>query len=71
MGESGGWLTAVGVAVRNASRMGRAKLSWAQVMKRLRSVLEMPPIGLRSALEQSYLAFCLSVIFLGLKSEVD
>lgn len=48
-------LTAVGWAVRNDPRMGSAMCSCAQWMKDLRSVFEMPPIGFRSALEQSYL----------------
>lgn len=47
--------SAVGVAVRKEERTGREKEVCAWAMKRLRSVLEMPPMGLMSAEEQSYL----------------
>jgi hypothetical protein len=44
----------VGTALRKDSRMGREKAVCAWAMKDLRSVLEMPPMGLMSAEEQSY-----------------
>jgi hypothetical protein len=37
---------------RDLSRIGRSNASMPKEMKRLRSVLEMPPMGLTSALEQ-------------------
>ena len=47
--------SAVGTAERKEERTGREKVFSAWAMKDLRSVLEIPPMGLRSALEQSYL----------------
>jgi hypothetical protein len=46
--------SAVGGASIKLCRMGSLKFVEAQRMKRFRSVLEMPPMGLISALEQSY-----------------
>lgn len=43
-----GTSSAVGTAPRKSVRMGRSKLSLAQAMNLLRSVLLMPPIGFRS-----------------------
>lgn len=38
--------SAVGVALRNSSRMGRERLSWDQAMNFLRSTLLIEPMGL-------------------------
>lgn len=47
--------SAVGVASKNDRRIGRANEVSAHAIKRLRSVFDIPPIGLMSADEQSYL----------------
>jgi hypothetical protein len=47
--------SAVGVAVRKPSKIGRENSVRAQEMNRLRSFLDIEPIGLISADEQSYL----------------
>jgi hypothetical protein len=47
--------SAVGGASMKDCRIGRLKLVEAQRMKRFKSVLEIPPMGLISADEQSYL----------------
>lgn len=45
----------VGTALRKEETMGREKAVAAWAMKAFRSVLEMEPMGLISAEEQSYL----------------
>jgi hypothetical protein len=46
--------SAVGVAVRNSSKIGRQNSVRAHEMNRFRSFLDIEPIGLISAGEQSY-----------------
>lgn len=47
--------SAVGTAVKNPCRQGRSNFFSAQAMKRFKSALSIDPMGLMSALEQSYL----------------
>jgi hypothetical protein len=63
--------SAVGVALMNWSKIGNSNSSFAQTRKLLRSVLEIPPIGLMSA-EEPVMIQCLYhlQVVLGLRTVV-